>query len=86
VTIRKDAFWFGEGQSRVVVSVKNEQLGFFKKIMGIHPYEELGVVTQGTIEVDGLNWGRVQEWKQQYDTAIENLLAGHESEEAIIPL
>jgi phosphoribosylformylglycinamidine synthase len=72
--IRKDGFWFGEAQSRVVVSVKpgNEQA--FKKAMGSHPYEELGVVTSSSIEVDGQEWGRISDWKYEYNTAIEKLL------------
>ena len=84
--IRKDAYWFGEGQSRVVVTVKEEQIAPFKEALGNHPYAELGVVTNGSIEVDGMEWGTVLNWKEKYDTAIENLLAGHESEHALIAL
>jgi phosphoribosylformylglycinamidine synthase II len=84
--IRKDAFWFGEGQSRVVVTVKEEQVAAFKKALGNHPYAELGVVTNGSVEVDGMEWGTVLSWKEKYDTAIENLLAGHESEHALTAL
>ena len=84
--IRKDAYWFGEGQSRIVVSVKKDTVIAFKKILGNHPYEELGIVTDGSIEVDGMNWGDISTWKEKYDTAIENLLAGHESEHALTSL
>jgi phosphoribosylformylglycinamidine synthase subunit PurL len=84
--IRKDAYWFGEGQSRIVVSVKEEQVAAFKKIAGNHVYEELGTVTNGSVEVDGMNWGHIINWKEKYDTAIENLLAGHESEHALTSL
>lgn len=84
--IRKDAYWFGEGQSRVVVTVKEEQVAAFKKVLGSHPFAELGVVTNGSIEVDGMEWGTVLSWKEKYDTAIENLLAGHESEHALTAL
>jgi phosphoribosylformylglycinamidine synthase II len=85
-SIRKDAYWFGEGQSRIVVSVKEEQVAAFKKIAGNHVYEELGTVTNGSVEVDGMNWGHIINWKEKYDTAIENLLAGHESEHALTSL
>ena len=44
------------------------------------------LLTFGGIEVDGMNWGNITEWKNKYDTAIENLLAGHESEHALIAL
>ena len=84
--IRKDAYWFGEGQSRVVVTVKNEQVAAFKQVLGNHPYAEIGFVTNRSIEVDGMEWGTVSDWQEKYDTAIENLLAGHESEHALISL
>jgi phosphoribosylformylglycinamidine synthase subunit PurL len=86
INIRKDAYWFGEAQSRVVVSVDPSKIDLYKKILGNHPCEELGEVTNGSIEVDGLNWGHIQSWKEKYDTAIENLLAAHESEHALSAL
>ncbi len=84
--IRKDAYWFGEAQSRVVVSVKADKVDAFKKVLGGHPYEQLGQVTAGAITIEGNNWGTVQSWKDKYDTAIENLLKGHESEHALSEL
>jgi phosphoribosylformylglycinamidine synthase len=72
--IRKDGFWFGEAQSRVVVSVRPDKVQAFKKALGSHPYEELGVVTFSSIEVDGQEWGHISNWKYEYNTAIENLL------------
>ena len=81
--IRKDAYWFGEAQSRVVVSVKSSKLASFKKIIGSHPFEELGEVTTGSVEVDGMNWGDIEDWKLRYDTAIENILSQHEVENAL---
>jgi phosphoribosylformylglycinamidine synthase len=84
--IRKDAYWFGEGQSRVVVSVKPDQVAALRNALGNHPYAELGFVTNGSVEVDGMNWGIVLDWKEKYDSAIENLLAGHESEHALTAL
>ncbi len=73
--IRKDGYWFGEAQSRVIVSVKDAKIESFKTAMGNHPYEELGVVTPGSIEVDGMEWGDIDYWKNKYDTAIESILA-----------
>lgn len=72
--LRKDAMWFGEAQSRVVVSVNPLNLEVFKKVMGNHPYEELGFVTNGEIEVDGMYWGNIDEWQEKYDTAIETYM------------
>ncbi len=84
--IRKDAYWFGESQSRVVVSVKSTKMESFKKLMQDHPYEELGFVTAGSIEIDGMYWGTINEWKEKYNNAIENLLATTESENALAVL
>lgn len=72
--IRKDAQWFGEKQSRVVVSVKANKLSEVKVALGNHPFEELGVVTNGSVEVDGMEWGTIETWKELYDTAIERHL------------
>ena len=72
--IRKDGFWFGEAQSRVVVSVSAQNRKAFEKAMGDHHYEELGVVTSGSIELDGQEWGNIASWKNQYNTAIEKQL------------
>jgi phosphoribosylformylglycinamidine synthase len=72
--IRKDAYWFGESQSRVVVSVADSKVNAFKSLMGDHPYEELGVVTPASVEVDGMYWGNTASWKEKYDTAIEKIL------------
>lgn len=72
--IRKDAQWFGEKQSRVVVSVKANKLSEVKVALGNHPFEELGVVTNGSVEVDGMEWGAIETWKEQYDSAIERHL------------
>ncbi len=84
--IRKDGYWFGESQSRVVVSVQPEKISEFKKTLGDHPYEELGVVTEGSVEVDGMNWNNIFYWKEKYDSAIEHLLAGSETESELSSL
>jgi phosphoribosylformylglycinamidine synthase subunit PurL len=74
--IRKDAYWFGEAQGRVVVTVKKENRSDF--MMLLEKMETtvtyLGTVTSGTINIDGENWGTVKEWKEKYDNAIENMM------------
>ncbi len=72
--IRKDAFLFGEAQSRVVVSVSQDQVAAFEAALGAHPYEKLGTVTGNSIVIAGDNWGTVNDWKELYDTAIEKEL------------
>jgi len=73
---RKDAYWFGEAQGRVVVSCaasNAERLTLKAKEAGI-PVTVLGKVTSGSITVNDENWGSITEWKEKYDTAIEKLL------------
>lgn len=86
VSVRKDAYWFGEGQSRVVVSVKPEKVALLRNELKDFPHAELGFVTNGSVVVDGADWGLSLTWKEKYDAAIENLLAGHESEHALTAL
>jgi len=74
--IRKDAFWFGEAQSRVVVSCSAAQLNNIEAAaqkVGI-AFAVLGTVTSGNIEVNGESWGNIETWKNLYDTAIEKLI------------
>ena len=74
--MRKDAFWFGEAQSRVVVSVNAANLAAFKQAAeaaGI-AITDLGQVSAGQITVNGTNWGSITDWKNKYDTAIEKRL------------
>jgi phosphoribosylformylglycinamidine synthase len=69
--IRKDAYWYGEAQSRIVVSVLPKKVQEFEKALANVPYEKIGNVTNGGLEIDGESWGNIEEWKEKYDTAIE---------------
>jgi phosphoribosylformylglycinamidine synthase len=72
--IRKDAWLFGEAQSRVVVSVNKEQTELFEKAMPGAAFERIGEVTGGEIVVDGKPWNNIAYFKDLYDTAIEKHL------------
>jgi phosphoribosylformylglycinamidine synthase len=72
--IRKDAFLFGEAQSRVVVSVKSDNVNDFEAMLATSSYEKLGEVTSSDLKIDGDNWGNITEWKSTYDNALEELL------------
>jgi phosphoribosylformylglycinamidine synthase len=72
--VRGDAYWFGESQSRVVVSVAADKVAAFKTALDGFPCEELGVVTDWGFGVDGQQWGNVTEWKERYDTALERYM------------
>ena len=85
-TIRSDAFWFGEAQSRVVVSVEPSQLSALETHLKDVPYTILGQVTNDALTINGVSWGSIQEWKDLYNHAIQDILSGHESEHALSAL
>lgn len=73
--VRKDAWLFGEAQSRVVVTIGREQKQDFEAAMDGYSCMEIGTVTgNGKISVDGEDWGHIGEWKELYDNAIEKLI------------
>lgn len=69
--IRKDAFLFGEAQGRVVVSVSKENIDDFESSLNI-PFQKLGNVTPGQINIDNEDWGNINEWNEKYNKAIGN--------------
>ena len=75
--LRADACWFGEGQSRVVVSVPAQNRNAFLQhvAQGPVPITLLGQVTGNSVLVDGANWGAVADWQHRYDSAIESYLS-----------
>jgi phosphoribosylformylglycinamidine synthase len=85
---RKDAWLFGEAQSRVIVSVASNKVMAFEASLKASnaSFELLGNVTENGIQIDDENWGDIKEWSEKYDHAIGNLLAGHDSEQALITL
>ncbi len=73
--IRKDAALFGEGQSRVVVTVNPDLNGIFEAELKGLPFFKAGHVTANKeIVIDNVSWGYVAEWKDAYDTALEKLV------------
>jgi len=87
-SLRKDAYLFGEAQSRVVVTVTEKLAAELKATLAALniPFEDLGTVTGGDVLIDAENWGSINDWKEKYDNAIAALLAGHESEQALTTL
>ncbi|MDZ4758009.1 MAG: phosphoribosylformylglycinamidine synthase subunit PurL [Bacteroidota bacterium] len=74
--IRKDAFLFGEAQSRVIVTVSENNIEKFEnnlKTANIS-FSKLGNVTASEISVDGIHLGSQSNWKPIYDNSIENHL------------
>lgn len=81
--VRKDAFLFGEAQSRVIVTVPVTKTKEFEAAMGDFPCEKIGVVSSGEVIVDGDFWGTIDWWKDEYDNAIENYLSKEEAGAAL---
>lgn len=83
--LRKDAALFGEAQSRVVVSVKeNNRAAFEKELTATGcAFSQLGTVTEGEVRVNGEGWNNIGYWKNLYDTALENVIGGGVAEEAL---
>ena len=57
--IRKDAYWFGESQSRVVVSVQPQHVKTFEAALSGFPCEQLGTVTSGALIIEEIGRAHV---------------------------
>jgi phosphoribosylformylglycinamidine synthase len=70
--IREDAFLFGEGQGRVVVSVSEEtEEDFIEFMMGSNVnFTLLGHVTKGKLMVDDEHFGFIAEAKELFNNAL----------------
>lgn len=70
--VRMDSFLFGESQSRIVVSIKPENLKKLHNISGQNsvPIEQIGIVEKSSIIVNEIDFGPVSEWKDLYNTLL----------------
>ena len=75
-TIRKDAFLFGEGQGRVVVTVKkDDEIALVDLLKNADvKFSKLGFVRAKEVRIDEIAYGSVEEFKKMYDSAIEKIL------------
>lgn len=74
--IRKDAWLFGESQSRVVVSVSPSLQNAFEEKMNKsnQAFTLIGTVGGDSLQVDGENLGTVSEYRALYNSSIESKL------------
>lgn len=74
--VRKDAYLFGEAQSRVVVSVNPDKEDAFLDVITKHDVEfsSIGIVTASMIYIDKERWGSTGTWKDLYEGALEKVL------------
>ncbi len=73
---RLDAYLFGESQSRIVVSVQENQREALEKMMskhGVH-FRKLGSVSGNRMCINDDDYGSIEEYKSIYDNAIEQRL------------
>ena len=76
VDIRTDAFYFGEAQGRVVVSVNKDKLEALKQIcqkLNI-PYLILGKVIEKSIIIDEKEYGTIDKWLHIYNSTFNKYL------------
>lgn len=74
--IRKDAFWFGEAQSRVLVSVKPSNKAAFEAALVSSGVEQqyLGTVGGSNVEINGEAISSIEHAYNAYYTALEKAL------------
>ncbi len=75
--IRPDAFLFGEGQGRAVVSVNEAQENDFLDLMRASrvPFILLGHITKGKLVVDDEPFGFIEDARKTYEEAIPKIMA-----------
>ncbi|MFW6095817.1 MAG: phosphoribosylformylglycinamidine synthase subunit PurL [Bacteroidota bacterium] len=73
--IRRDAFLFGESQSRVVISVTpNAESKFIDFMIAQNvPFSTLGHVTKSEIRIDDDSFGFIHDVKKVYDSALAEI-------------
>ncbi|MCB0739056.1 MAG: phosphoribosylformylglycinamidine synthase subunit PurL [Bacteroidetes bacterium] len=71
IQMRKDAYLFGESQSRVVVTVKPAAINAFESALGKLPYQKLGAVAKHkNMMIDGKSFGSVDAVAERYNNVI----------------
>ena len=75
--IRRDAFLFGESQSRIIVSVSpTRETEFIDYMLKTDvPFSALGHVTKGEIRIDDISYGFICDIRNTYDEALEKAIA-----------
>jgi phosphoribosylformylglycinamidine synthase len=74
---RKDAYWFGESQSRIVVTVNPSREDDLVNFLNLHnvPFSRVGDVTAGSLSLDNEDLGPLREWETVHLETIEKKMA-----------
>jgi len=70
---RKDAYLFGESQSRVVLTVSPQEEDVFVSFLNGQnvPFTKLGETESDRLTIDGKDFGPLSDWKNLYEQSIE---------------
>ena len=74
--VRKDAFLFGESQSRVAVSVAEEDEEEFCRVLDLSglPYQKLGTTGGDRLVIGNEDFGDLRSWQSHFQNRLEELL------------
>jgi len=75
--VRRDAFLFGEAQSRAIVSVRAENLEDFRNLVASidFPVHEIGAVSEGSVRVDEIVYGEIEEFSTLNEASISSAMS-----------
>ena len=75
-SVRKDAFLFGESQSRVIVSVNRKSAEAFESFMkdSNTPFSLIGNVSGENVVIGAENYGKIADWKFIYENTLHEHL------------
>ncbi len=73
---RKDSFYFGESQSRVILTVNDAMLKQVESMADQAGIDclKLGRVTEDNILIDGKAMGNIDKWQKVYSESLENII------------
>ena len=77
-SMRRDAFLFGEGQGRVVVTADESRTAELEELLHHHgvPFRVLGRVQGDDLTVDGEDWGNLMAWEMRHNDTLATILEG----------
>ncbi len=73
---RKDAYLFGESQSRAIISIDPSQKATVENLLNKNntPFKEIGKVIKGNFNIDGETFFSLEKAKDVYDNSLEKFL------------
>ena len=77
-SMRRDAFLFGEGQGRAVLTADESRTAELEDLLHHHgvPFRVLGRVQGDDLTVDGEDWGNLLAWEIRHNDTLATILEG----------